>query len=77
MENILEKYAPYLAFYLLFCCWTPVFWFISSSMERYKMVQFEWSMLGWFDIVLGISITLLSFFAQFLLFLIKLKKDSE
>ena len=75
MKNIAEKYAGIFGLYLLLACWTPVFWFVSSARARHNMDMFEWSRLGWFEILFGLALVLGSFFSQFLLFFVKLEKE--
>lgn len=77
MTGITKKYAGLLSLYLLFACWAPVFWFIDSTMERHSLSQFGLSELSVFELILGLVVILGSFFAQFLLFFIKIDNEQN
>jgi hypothetical protein len=77
MKEIAEKYSGILVLYLFLACWTPVFWFVSSAMNRHNMHQFDFSDLNFFEMILGLIIFVGSFLSQFLLFHIKFDKNRE
>ena len=65
MNNWRKKLHGYTGAFIVFAIWAPMIWFVSSSMQYYKMETFELLKMNWFSILLFVALCVGTLIAQF------------
>jgi len=65
MHKWRETLYGYTGLFIISGIWTPMLWFISSSMQYYKMETFEVFEMNWFSILLFAVLCIATLVAQF------------
>ncbi len=70
MNKWREKLYGYTGLFIVLGIWTPMFWFVSSSRQHYKMETFEIFDMNWFSILVFFTLCAATLVAQYGLVLI-------
>lgn len=65
MKKWRERLHGYTGLFIIFAIWTPMIWFVSSSMQYYKMETFEILDMNWLSIAMFVVLCVASLIAQF------------